>query len=83
MDMGPFSGTEGSRHFWGAKERFDFDLWQKKGGKGVYVLVRRFRMKSNPLLEWVKHPPSEKVFVGFMVPIEHWDGRVNEEGTLI
>ncbi len=81
--MGPFSGTEGSRPFRGAQEHFDFDLWTKRGSSSVYVLVRRFRMKSNPLLDWVRHPPSETVFVGFMVPIEHWDERVDAEGTLI
>ncbi len=83
MDIGPFLSTEGSRPFQGTKECHDFDLWRKSGDENVYVLVRRFRMTAYPALKWVQDPPSQKVSVGFMVPIDHWDERVDTEGRPI
>lgn len=82
MNLGQFVNAAGSRPFRGAKEHLSFDLWQKQGTEGVFVLVRRFRITSDPVLEWTKHPPSEAVPVGFMVPTEYWDDRVDESGIL-
>ena len=39
-------------------------------------------MTADPLLEWTRHSPSESVSVGFMVPVEYWDDRVDETGIL-
>jgi hypothetical protein len=83
MNVGQFVPVDGSRAFRGTKEQLIFDLWRRNGSPGVFVLVRRFRITSNPILEWAKHPPSESVPIGFMVPIEYWDDRVDEGGTLL
>jgi hypothetical protein len=82
MNVGQFVKADGSRPFRGTKEHLTFDLWQKKGSENLFVLVRRFRITENPILEWTKHPPSESVPVGYMVPIENWDERVDKTGIL-
>ena len=82
MDIGPFVHAAGSRPFSGAKEHLTFDLWQKRGSDSTFVLVRRFRITSNPALEWAMHPPSQSVSVGYMVPLEYWDDRVDGSGDL-
>jgi hypothetical protein len=82
MNLGIFVTTDGLRPFRGTKEHLSFDLWKKKDSKGIFVLVRRFRITADSLLEWTKHPPSESVSVGFMVPVEYWDDRVDETGIL-
>lgn len=82
MNLGPFVSEDGLRLFRGTKEHLSFDLWRKKGSKDIFVLVRRFRMTADPLLEWTRHSPSESVSVGFMVPVEYWDDRVDETGIL-
>jgi hypothetical protein len=82
MNLGQFVNSSGSRSFRGTKEDLSFDLWQKKSAEGLFVLVRRFRISADPLLEWAKHPPSESVPVGYMVPIEYWDERVDKAGAL-
>jgi hypothetical protein len=83
MNVGPFVASAGFRAFRGAKEQLNFDLWRKNGSLEVFVLVRRFRISSDRSLEWAGQPPSESVPIGFMVPIEYWDDRVDEGGTLL
>lgn len=83
MNLGQFVDAAGSRPFRSTKELLSFDLWRKQGTEGVFVLVRRFRITSNPRLEWAKHAPCESVQVGYMVPIEYWDDRVDGAGILM
>jgi hypothetical protein len=81
VNVGPFVTAAGSRAFRGAKEQLIFDLWRRNGSPDVFVLVRRFRIDSDPILVWTRHPPSESVPIGFMVPIDYWDDRVDETGV--
>lgn len=83
MNLGQFVSEPGTRPFRGTKDHLDFDLWRKQSSTGVFVLVRRFRITENPMLEWTKHPPCESTSVGYMVPIEYWDERVDKAGILI
>lgn len=83
MNVGPLVSTAGSRAFRGAKEHLIFDLWRRTSSPGVFVLVRGFRIIEGRNLAWTKDPPSESVPIGFMVPIEYWDERVDETGTLL
>ena len=83
MNVGQFVAAAGSREFRGTKEHLTFDLWRRNGSPGVFVLVRRFRITANPNLEWAKHPPGETVPIGFMVPIDYWDDRVDITGALL
>lgn len=81
-NVGPFLSAAGSRVFQG-KRRLSLDIWRKSGDDRVYVLVREFQIRLNPPLEWVRHPPSQGVSIGYMVPIDHWDERVDNDGILI
>lgn len=81
-NVGPFLSAVGSRLFQG-KGRLSLDIWRKSVDDGVYVLVREFHIRLNEPLEWVRHPPSQSVPIGFMVPIDYWDERVDNEGILI
>ena len=83
MNIGQFVSEPGTRPFRGTKDHLNFDLWRKQGSKGVFVLVRRFRITENPMLGWAKQPPCESVSVGHMIPIEYWDERVDETGMLL
>lgn len=83
MNVGPFVSSAGARSFRGTKEQLNFDLWRKSSSPEVFVLVRRFRIGSERNLGWAKDPPSESVPIGFMVPIHHWDERVDKTGALI
>jgi hypothetical protein len=83
MNVGVFVAADGTRTFSGTNGPLIFDLWRRNSAPGLFVLVRRFRITSDRTLVWAKDPPSESVPIGFMVPIEYWDDRVSEAGTLL